>query len=428
MMKTEDIRLEEFRQLRNEIRGSTKHLLVGIDIAKEKHNGFFGTATGKTLYKRFVFDNSREGFELLEAESDAIMLQNKLSQIVFGMEPTANYHKPLGEYLIRRGYNVVLVSGNAVKNNRELLDGRWDKHDMKDSANVADLISQAKFLYYEYPCTEVRDLRGLLSLKRKLKRQEQGLRIRIRNSLVAQYFPKMDRHYGSHEQENLAIVRNCLSPAQIAGMEYNDFFKTVVSRQKGLRQHKHLYRIWQLASDSIGCEAGDAASCEAEVLVTQLRQTREAIEQVEKEILKLCYMFSEYEFVISIPGFGPDITSKALAYIGDQYRFEKASQVLKMAGFDLCASRSGKPSDKAVPVISKRGRSDLRYALYQAAMVASTRNIHFIKYFTAKLRGRERERGIKTKMRVKLAAKMLVIAWTLMIKKEPFDPDYLKTE
>jgi len=56
MMKTENIRLEEFRQLRNEIRGSTKHLLVGIDIAKEKHYAFFGTATGKTLYKRFVFD------------------------------------------------------------------------------------------------------------------------------------------------------------------------------------------------------------------------------------------------------------------------------------------------------------------------------------------------------------------------------------
>ena len=32
---------------------------------------------------------------------------------------------------------------------------------------------------------------------------------------------------------------------------------------------------------------------------------------------------------------------------------------------------------------------------------------------------------IKTKMKVKLAAKMLVIAWTLMKKKEPFDPLFL---
>ncbi len=79
-----------------------------------------------------------------------------------------------------------------------------------------------------------------------------------------------------------------------------------------------------------------------------------------------------------------------------------------------------------VPVISKKGKADLRYALYQAALIASTRNINFIKYFAAKLRGRERERGIKTKIRVKLAAKMLVIAWTLMKNKEPFNPDYLQ--
>jgi hypothetical protein len=38
------------------------------------------------------------------------------------------------------------------------------------------------------------------------------------------------------------------------------------------------------------------------------------------------------------------------------------------------------------------------------------------------INGRERERGIKTKMRVKLAAKMLIIAWTLMKKKEVFNP------
>jgi len=47
----DDIRLEQFLQLKKEIRGSDKHLIVGIDAAKEKHNAFFGTARGKTLVK-----------------------------------------------------------------------------------------------------------------------------------------------------------------------------------------------------------------------------------------------------------------------------------------------------------------------------------------------------------------------------------------
>jgi hypothetical protein len=71
--------------------------------------------------------------------------------VTFGIEPAANYHKPLAEFLINKKHDLVLVSGVAVKRNRELLDGRWDKNDMKDSANVADLISQGKCLFYEHP-------------------------------------------------------------------------------------------------------------------------------------------------------------------------------------------------------------------------------------------------------------------------------------
>jgi len=99
-----------------------------------------------------------------------------------------------------------------------------------------------------------------------------------------------------------------------------------------------------------------------------------------------------------------------------------------MAGYDLCANRSGKTSNKAVPVISKKGNGELRYALYQAAKVASSNVALFRTYFTKLLRGREREPGIKTKMCVKLATKMLIIAWTLMKKKEPFDQAYLNIE
>ena len=81
-----------------------------------------------------------------------------------------------------------------------------------------------------------------------------------------------------------------------------------------------------------------------------------------------------------------------------------------MAGLDLSEERSRKSSQGAVPVISKKGKADLWYALYQAAMISSIRDRPFIVYFSNQLRGREREPGIKTKMRVKLAAKLLIIA------------------
>jgi len=38
----EIIRLEQFRQLKKEIRGPGEHLIIGIDVAKQKHNAFLG--------------------------------------------------------------------------------------------------------------------------------------------------------------------------------------------------------------------------------------------------------------------------------------------------------------------------------------------------------------------------------------------------
>jgi transposase len=57
--------VKEFWQLKKEIRGSKDYLIVGIDVAKEDHKAFFGTANGKTLLKRLIFKNDIEGFEKL---------------------------------------------------------------------------------------------------------------------------------------------------------------------------------------------------------------------------------------------------------------------------------------------------------------------------------------------------------------------------
>ncbi len=423
MRDEEDSRLEEFRQFRKEIRGSKDYLIVGIDIAKEKHHAFFGTATGKTLLRRLIFDNTLEGFKKLLDQTEAIKKGYKLKKVVFGMEPTANYHKPLGEHLIRCGRMVVLVAGVSVRRNRELLDGRWDKHDDKDAANVADLISQGKCLFYENPSMEIRDLRNLLSLKRKLRKQEHGYRVRIRNQLIARYFPELDPYSGYPEAE--AIVRWCLDPSVIAGFEGSQFETLVSSGRKTLMKKKRLDDIQRLAIASIGCEMGEGASFDASIMVEGLRHIRKAIGETESKIEETCKQFPEYDFLLSIPGFGPDVSAKVLGAIGNPHRFFNQQQVLKMAGLDLGADRSGKTSPNAVPVISKQGKADLRYALYQASFIAASRHKDFMFYFAKQLQGREKEKGIKTKRYVKLSAKLLVIAWTLMKNRETFDITYL---
>ena len=245
MNDSETTRYAEFCQFRKQIRHSGAYLIVGIDVAKDPHHAFFGTAFGRTLLRRLIFENNAAGYQRLLERAGQLQRQHGLSRVVYGLEATGNYHKPLSNWLLEQGQQLVLASNNAVADNRKTLDGRWDKNDTKDSANVADLIAQAKCQFFEWPQADLTAIRSLLALRRRLKRDEHAVRMQIRNGLVTKYFPELDRHWGNCLEENLAIVRWCLDPAQIASLAFEDFVKNM-KKQKSL-----LSEIFMETQDSL---------------------------------------------------------------------------------------------------------------------------------------------------------------------------------
>jgi transposase len=401
---------------------------VGIDIAKDKHHAFFGTPNGKSLWRRLIFTNDIVGYNRLVDQVNTLTAQHQLQQVVFGLEPTSNYHKPLAHWLTQQGYLVVLVAGKAVKDNRELLDGRWDKNDTKDSANVADLIGQGKCLFYENPEDDIISLRNLLSVRKLLKKEEHRQRMRIRNGLLAKYFPEMERHWGSCMEENLAIIRWYLDPRKISETDFNLFVQHVTTTDRGVRQINRLRKIYDAAKNSVGLPVNAAAAYEAKMLVERFKSVRQERLQTMEQIETICRKLPAYKLLLTIPGFGPYIAPLVLSALANPLRFKSRKQVIRLAGLDLNASRSGKTSQDSVPVISKKGDADLRYGLYQAALIASYHNDSFRRIYHRMLEGRQGERGIKTKARVKLAAKMLVVAWTMLKNNEPFNPNHLLAE
>ena len=327
-----------------------------------------------------------------------------------------------------QGYLVVLVAGKAVKDNRELLDGRWDKNDTKDSANAADLITQGKCLFYENPDVDILSLRNLIAVRRQLKKETHRLRMRIRNGLLAKYFPEMDHYWGKCVAENLAIVRWYLDPHKIASTDFDVFVRHVTTTDKGVRQLNRLRKIYDAAGHSIGLPVDDAALYEATMLVDRFRSVDGELADVMDRIKAVCQRLPVYKLLLTIPGFGPYIAPLVLSASANPMRFKSRKQVIRLAGLDLNASRSGKKSQQSVPVISKKGVAELRYGLYQAALIASYHNDVFRRIYNRMLEGRQGERGIKTKARVKIAAKLLVIAWTMLKNNEPFIPNYLLAE
>jgi transposase len=148
-MESMDInRIKKFRQFKNEIRGSDRFLIAGLDIGKSKHCAFLGTTNGKTIKRGMRVENIASGFEHLLTMGQFYMDRDGFKDIVFGLEPASVYHKPLAEFLITHEHLVVYVTNEAIKKNRSLLDGRWDKNDTEDSANEDVPELQRQVCYY----------------------------------------------------------------------------------------------------------------------------------------------------------------------------------------------------------------------------------------------------------------------------------------
>ena len=58
MSNQEIIRREQYCQIVKEVPGSDQYLIVGIDVAKDKHHAFMGAASGKVLFKKLIFLSS----------------------------------------------------------------------------------------------------------------------------------------------------------------------------------------------------------------------------------------------------------------------------------------------------------------------------------------------------------------------------------
>ena len=74
MSENEVTRYANFCQFKAEIRSSRDYLIVGIDVAKDRHHAFFGTATGRTLLRRLLFDNNHAGFQQLISRASQLRL------------------------------------------------------------------------------------------------------------------------------------------------------------------------------------------------------------------------------------------------------------------------------------------------------------------------------------------------------------------
>ncbi len=88
--------------------------------------------------------------------------------------------------------------------------------------------------------------------------------------------------------------------------------------------------------------------------------------------------------ITTIPGIGNNLGAVILDEIGDVGRFSNVKKLVTFAGLDPIVKSSGNFKNKSGP-ISKRGSTDLRWALFIVANVARQKDVNLRKYYEKKI-------------------------------------------
>lgn len=398
-------------------------LVVGVDGHSKTNTAAFCLASGDEPMRPMKFANDRGGFMLLLEKTRRVMRKEGPDQVVFVLEPNGPYWLLLAKFLAERKFVVKVVNPLQVKMNRQTGDPSPEKNDARDARSAADLGRQGKFNQTHLLSQACEDLRTLSRLRDGLMEERSMHKHRLRASLV-RAFPEMDRCFSDICGKGaIALLRVAPTAAAMVALGEVGVAKALKDGSKGQLGLAKARDILNLAKDSVGYAAlTPALYVEFATTLDTIEFLSERIGRIESEMKRLLWEMDEAPLLVSVPGIGEITAAVLIGETGGFSCYDNPSQIRKLAGFDLAGNQSG--SHQGRLKISKRGRKLLRKALYQCAISALRCN-ETLKRFYSGLISSERPNSLKKKQAVvAVAGKLVEIIFSLVTKREEFDPEH----
>lgn len=388
-----------------------QEVFVGIDISGRKHRARFIDRMGREKVKPISFSNDAEGLEKVERHLKGITGIDH--NVMFGVEPSGDYWKPIAFYLKKEGYPVVLVNPYHLRRTKEIIDNSQEKDDNKDSYLIADLIKQGKYFFPIIPEGIYGELRELSNMWEKTSRQLARSKCYLGNFL-AKYFPEYRENFSDIlGKTSFYILKQFPLPEDIKKIGIKRFSREIKKVSRGRISQGKIQMIYEKADKSIGIKQG------CHTAKTFLKEVLSDIERLKKRKEKIKKMMGYFlgqtgykENLLSIPGVGVVTGCLFLGEIGDPCKYGRSCEIEKLAGLNLVENSSGeKKGDRR---ISKRGRNILRHVGYLVATVGISKNPEIKALYWYKVRECKKE---KMKVLTSIAAKMLRIMFIVCKKK-----------
>jgi transposase len=351
-------------------------LLVGVDPHKRRHAVI--TMNQKAVVgTRFKISNDRRGFEQLLRRVKQEAEKAGTSGIIFAIEAGGHYWRNLAYYLEEEGIAFRLINPFTLKRAREGEDLNRHKNDYRDAIMAAELLRMGKFTETCLLEGDYAELRATDRCHQRLKK-EQTRDINLLRGLLDGLFPEFCQVFkGPCGKSAMSVLSTLAEPQEIASLSVPEFIGRVRTNHQGPLAVGKLKSLHQLASVSVGVRAGaEGVATEIGLVVERLRLLDAQIKKVERRMLELAGRLPEATYALSIPGLSRLMVGKLIARIGPLEDYRDAKDLIKLAGSNPTQSESAGKSRSHTPM-SKKGRSDLRSLLWQAAMALLRKNDEF---------------------------------------------------
>lgn len=345
---------------------STSTLVIGIDIAKEKHAAQAINFRGIVLTKRpILFSNDLAGFEHLEHSIRKLQKMHDMNDVVVGMESTGHYWFNIANWLVKQGIDVVLVNPMTTKRNKENRDNSPSKNDPKDALVIADAVSRGFYTPFSPKDEAFRRIRVMVTNREHWVVKSGRSKNRIHRWLDIR-FPEYRQAFDDiFSDRSLATLRRFPAPSdllQLSPEQMVQIWGEYMTRPGGVRGRNKAIELQALARHSVGdSTALEEDKWELKLLIEEYERICQIIDEADEMIKKILPEIPCSDLVRSV-GASVPATAAILAFGGDLRKLSHGNQLLRKAGLNLAERSSGKY--KGQIKLTKRGNSLLRKHLY----------------------------------------------------------------
>ena len=373
-------------------------IVVGIDVAKDKHDCFVMNSDGEVLFNSFVIQNNREGFESLYEKICSVA--DDFTKVKVGLEATGHYSYNILGYLLDKGLPTYVINPLHTNLYRKSLSLRMTKTDKVDAHTIASMImSDVNLKSYSDISYHNEELKSLTRYRFDRIKERAKLKQSV-SRLVCILFPELENLVPTLHMASVYALLSEFPSANAVASAHLTRLSNLLSESSRGRYDKNTALIFrEAAKNSIGSHM-PAKSLELKHTIKLISELDAQIKEIEMEIQSI--MDEINSPILTIPSISYRMGAMIIAEIGDFSRFDSPDKILAYAGMSPSTYQSGQ-LDNCYSHMEKRGSRYLRYALYNATKYVCHWDESFATYLAKK-----RAEGKHYNVALSHAAKKLV--------------------